>query len=768
MGVTIKKTGGAGPIAQSPFLHFGQAANLDLTGVLNMKVRTSIAVSFVIAAAIPFAAAVAREPSADQRADATVAEMTPAEKTILTHGIMPLPIGENPPPVPEDAIPGAGYVHGIPRLGVPALKETDASLGVSYVSGARGDYATALPSGLAMASTWNPELLREGGAAIGQEARAKGFNVMLAGGVNLMRDPRNGRTFEYLSEDPLLSGVLVGHAIDGIQSNHIISTIKHLALNGQETGRKFVDVQISDANARESDLLAFQIGIEIGNPGSVMCAYNRVLGHQACSSDYLFNQVLKRDWGYKGFVMSDWGAVPGLEAALNGLDQQSGAQLDPDVFFDADTLGAAAASDPRYAARLDDMNKRILWAIYDNQVDKYPVRPGGEINFDAHADIAEEVAKQGIVLLRNRNGALPLAKEARSILVVGGYADTGVLSGAGSSQVHPRGGPAANITLGGEGPFAAFISEQYHRSSPLKAIAAMAPEANVKFRNGFYTSEAVEQARKADVVIVFATKWASEGFDQPDLTLPRGQDALIDAVASANPNTIVVLETGNPILMPWLDKTAAVVEAWYPGMRGGEAIASVLFGETNPSGRLPITFPASESDLPRPKVDGFDTLEANFGGDAPNPDAELKVDYNIEGSDLGYRWNAREGKKALFPFGFGLSYTSFASSDLKSNGKTASFILANNGNRAGATVGQVYLVSRNGQTQQRLVGFKRVELAPGEERKVSVNIDQRLLAEWNGSGWTIPAGIYDFALGEDAENLGRTVSVRLSEHSWKD
>ena len=692
--------------------------------------------------------------------------MSAEEKVVLTHGIMPLPLGESTRPIPEDAVYGAGYVPGIPRLGIPALRETDASLGVAYVFGLRKDGATALPSGLAQAATWNPALVRKGGEVIGSEAHAKGFNVLLAGGTNLMRVPRNGRTFEYFSEDPLLSGTLVGNAIAGIQSNHIISTIKHFALNGQETGRKFVDVQISDAAARESDLLAFQLGIEIGQPGSVMCAYNRVNGHQACSSDYLLNQVLKRDWRWKGFVMSDWGAVPNLGAALNGLDQQSGAQLDPAVFF-GDTLAQAAAKDPAYAKRLDDMNRRILTAIYANGLDRYPARPGGKIDLKANSEAALETAKQGIVLLRNERGVLPLARTARKIVVIGGYADSGVLSGAGSSQVHAEGGAAIKVPLDG-GPWSAFLSEQYHGSAPLAAIKAMAPQAEIRFRNGRYPSEAVTAAKDADVVIVFGTKWTTEGIDQPDLTLPNGQDELIAAVAAANPNTVVVLETGNPVLMPWLDKTAAVLEAWYPGARGGEAIASVLFGETNPSGRLPITFPAAMSHLPRPELDGLATLETNFGGDAPSPDAKLTADYNIEGSDVGYRWNARKGHKALFPFGHGLSYTSFSATGLKTDGKQASFTVTNTGQRAGATVAQLYLDSRGGQTKQRLVGFSRVELAPGESRPVSLKIDPRLLADWSGNGWTLPAGNYVFALGDSAERLGPTVSTKLAGRRWSD
>ena len=717
--------------------------------------------------AVPTQAKQGAGADASARAEATLKKMTPEEKTILTHGMMPLPIGNNPPPIPEGAIPGAGFVHGIPRLGVPPLTETDASLGVTWVFGLRKSGSTALPSALAIGSSWNPELARRGGSMIGFEAHAKGFNVLLAGGANLMRDPRNGRTFEYFSEDPLLTGVLAGNAIAGIQSNNIISTVKHFALNGQETGRKFVDVQISDAAARESDLLAFQLAIEIGNPGSVMCAYNRVHGEQACASDYLLNRVLKKDWGYKGFVMSDWGAVPNLEAALKGLDQQSGAQLDPAIFF-ADKLGAAAKSDPVYAARLDDMNRRVLWAIYANGLDRNPAKAGGAIDFAANGEVALETAKQGIVLLKNERGALPLARTAKRIAVIGGYADTGVLSGAGSSQVHGDGGPAAIVPLGGHHPWAALISQQYHRSVPLDAIKAMAPQSDVRFRDGRFIHDAVVQAKQADVAIVFATKWATEGYDQPDLTLPNGQDALIAAVAAANPNTIVVLETGNPIAMPWLNQVAGVVQAWYPGGRGGEAIASVLFGETNPSGRLPITFPASIDQLPRPKLDGYDEFEPNFSGDAPDPSAKLTANYDIEGSDLGYRWNARKGLKALFPLGFGLSYTSFATGALKTDGKSASVQVTNSGKREGATVVQLYLVAKNGKPAQRLVGFQRLDLAPDASATANMTIDPRLLADWRDGGWHLAPGDYSFAIGDNAEALGPVVKVRLTRRSWKD
>ena len=733
-----------------------------------MTLRHSFLLAGAVAAstAMP-AAAQDRGAAASARAERTLEAMTPEEKTVLTVGIMPIKLTPTSPEPPAEAVPGAGYITGIPRLGVPALLETDASLGVSYVFGLRKDGATALPSGLAQAATWNPELTEQGGRMIGAEARAKGFNVLLAGGVNLMRDPRNGRNFEYFGEDPLLAGTLAGHAIRGVQSNHIIATIKHFALNGQETARKEVDSVISPANAHESDLLAFKIGIEIGNPGAVMCAYNKVNGHSACDNDWLLNKVLKQAWGYKGFVMSDWGAVPSLGTALNGLDQQSGSELDKDVFFAA-KLGAAAKADPAYARRLDDMNRRILWAVYDNGLVENPVKPGGAIDFKAHGDVAEAVARQGIVLLRNARGVLPLAASAKRIAVIGGYANSGVLSGAGSSQVQGEGGAAVNVPQGGEDDFSPFLFEAYHRSVPIKAIRAAAPQAQVNYRSGRYISEAVTQAKAADIAIVFATQWSSEGFDQPDLSLPNGQDALIAAVAAANPNTIVVLETGGPVLMPWLDKTAAVLEAWYPGARGAEAIAAVLFGQANPSGKLPITFPTGIDQLPRATIEGFDTVEPDFAGAPDVHGQRLVADYNIEGANLGYRWNAGKGQKALFPFGYGLSYTRFAADALKTDGAKATARVTNTGKRAGATVAQLYLVSRAGKPVQRLVGFQRVELAAGQGKAVAMTIDPRLLADWREGSWVLAPGDYGFALGEDAEHLGPVTTARLKGRTWRD
>ncbi|MDE2303490.1 MAG: glycoside hydrolase family 3 C-terminal domain-containing protein [Sphingomonadales bacterium] len=714
------------------------------------------------------AAAENRAPAdgdAQARAAATVKAMRPDEKTVLTHGIMAMPFFPGAT-LPADAIPAAGYVTGLPRLGVPALRETDASLGVAWIGGVRKDGATPLPAGLAAASSWNPELVRAAGAMIGSEARAKGFNVMLAGGADLIRDPRNGRDFEYLSEDPWLTGTLAGAAIAGIQSNHIISTIKHYALNDQETGRNFVDIHIGEPAARESDLLAFEIGIERGHPGSVMCAYNLVNGHHACDSDWLLNTVLKRDWRYPGFVMSDWGAVPSLSAAMNGLDQQSGATLDPQVFF-GKPLAEAAAHDPAMAARLDDMNRRIIGAIYAAGLDRDPATPGGHIDFAADGAVALEEARQGIVLLRNQGHVLPLAANARSIAVIGGYADSGVISGGGSSQVDTPDGPAVRVPLGGEGPITQFLQQHYHPGAPLDAIKAAAPGAEVHFRDGNYVAEAVTAARKADIAIVFATAWRSEGEDVPDLSLPHGQDALIAAVAAANPHTIVVLETGGPVAMPWLDATAAVIEAWYPGARGGQAIADVLFGKVDPSGRLPVTFPASLDQLPRPRIAGMGEIESGIAPVAPRG-LRLTEDYDIEGADVGYRWFASRHLQPLFPFGFGLSYTSFTGDGLALAGLEARFTLRNTGTVAGADVAQLYLVSRAGVPSQRLVGYARVALAPGASQPVRLTIDPRLLADWRDGGWTMPGGGYVFALGDDASRLGTPVTIRLAGRRWRE
>ncbi len=689
-------------------------------------------------------AATPRETAADRWAAETEAKMTDDERFSLIHGFMALRIpGLGDPNLvwPDDVVAGAGYVRGIPRLGVPSLRETDASLGVTNPFGVRkDDTATALPAGLALGATFDPEMARRGGLLVAQEARARGFNVLLGGGINLTRDPRNGRNFEYISEDPLLSGLMGGAAIKGTQEAGVIATAKHFALNSNETNRHTWDATIEEGALRESDLLAFQIAIETGKPGSIMCAYNLVNGAKACGNDFLLNSVLKRDWRYKGWVMSDWGAVSSADFAIKGLDQQSGDQLDKQIWFDA-PLKAKLADGSFDHARLSDMVRRILRSMKAVGVTDWTKQ--APVDMAAHAAVALDVARKGIVLLKN-DGALPIAAGARSIAVIGEKAQVGVLSGGGSSQGLPPKGWAASDPIGGAGQMGSWRVARWFAGAPSEAIAAAAPQAKVEFDPGLYPQAAAAAAARADVAIVFVNKYEVEGFDSPDLALPRGQDAIVEAVAKANPNTIVVLQTGNPIAMPWRDKVKAIVAAWYPGQEGAQAIADVLTGKVNPSGRLPITFPQGVEQLPRTTIPSFGTPE----------NTPVTVAMN-EGADVGYRWFARKGLAPMYAFGHGLGYTDFAYSGFTvRGGKTvsATVTVRNTGKRAGADVPQLYLQTIDGVAEPRLLGFQRVELAPGEQRTITLPVDPRLLAKYDtaAGAWQIRRGRYDVAIAKSA------------------
>ena len=699
---------------------------------------------------------------ATTRADMVVKAMTQDEKLQLVFGYF----STNAPwqanatknfVFPKDGLPdSAGFVPGIPRLGIPNQWETDAGVGVATQRSPTPRLRTALPSGIATAATWDADTAFAGGAMIGNEARLSGFNVQLAGGMDLLREARNGRNFEYGGEDPLLAGTITGNEIKGIQSNHIISTMKHYAFNGQETNRFTIDTKIDDKAARESDLLAFQIAYEIGNPGSVMCAYNRVNGYYSCENDWLLNQVLKTDWGFKGYVMSDWGATHStVEAANAGLDQESGWAFDKSPYF-AGALREAVNNGYVSQARLDDMAHRVLYAMFDHGLVDDPVKGdvASTIDYAAHATTTRTDAEQSLVLLKN-SGILPVAKSAKTILVIGGHADFGVLSGGGSSQVYTPGGKRFD----GEGPDGFPGPLFYYPSSPMAGLQSRT-KAAVTYLDGKDVQAAAAAAAKSDLVIVFATQWTGESIDAPNLNLPDGQDALIDAVASANAKTAVVLETGGPVVMPWLDKAGAVIEAWYPGTAGGEAIARVLTGEVNPSGHLPATFPASIDQTPRPLLDGDPTLDDN---------SHPHSDYDIEGAAIGYKWFDAKGLKPLFPFGYGQSYTSFALSGLsaKASGKGLSvgFAIKNTGKSAGAEVAQVYVspVAGGWEAPKRLGAFAKVTVKPGKTGKVSVNVDPRLLATYDSASktWTVAAGDYNVMLATSATDIVSTVKVHL-------
>lgn len=665
-------------------------------------------------------------------------------------------------PRPEGAVGSAGFVPAIKRLGFPALQESDASLGVSNFGFMRvGDEATATPSLLSLASSFDKTTAHAQGVLVGSEAHAKGMNVQLAGGVNLARDPRNGRNFEYPGEDPLLAGIIAGAQIAGVQSRHVVSTVKHYALNGMETGRTEQDARIEEGALRESDLLAFRIAIEEGRPGAVMCAYNKVNGVYACENPFLLNRVLKGEWGFDGWVMSDWGAVHSLEASvLAGLDQQSPQGDDTDWFGG---LKAAVESGSIPRERMRDMALRIVRPMIATGTLDDPARPGTPIDAQADGLQAQKLAEAGMVLLKNE-GVLPLAAGIRSIAIVGGNADRGVLAGGGSSEVSPFGGRFRDPR--GATGIMAMLAPGYGNSSPMKALQALRPDVTIRYDDGSDPARAAALAAKSDVVLVFAVKPEIESLDSPDLSLPYAQDALIDAVAGANPDTVVVLETGNPVAMPWLGKVKSVLEAWYPGQRGGEAIAAVLDGRVSPSGRLPITFPASVEQLPRPTIPGFDPknrLPFNMGG-KPEPFA---VDY-VEGSDVGYRWFLKTGQKPLFPFGHGLTYTRFAydgpGKPHAKDGLAVAFSLKNTGARPGTEVAQLY-VAPPGRTF-RLAGWVKQELQAGERRAVVIEADPRILASWAGEkGWQRAAGEYRWFVGPSAGEGKLSGTVRLASRS---
>jgi beta-glucosidase len=697
----------------------------------------------------------------DARAKAALAVMTLDEKLRLVFGYSDQALTDVAK-VPDDIVSpelkayvvshlvkgSAGFVPGVPRLGIPNQTQTDASMGVrnSFIP------STALPSSLATAASFDPDVPRAGGAMIGAEARATGHNTMLSGGINLAREPRNGRNFEYAGEDPLLAGTMVGALIDGIQSNRIISTIKHYAVNDQESQRTTLDVTISAEAMRQSDLLAFELAMEKGQPGSVMCSYNLINGRWGCENDYLLNTVLKHDWGFKGFVMSDWGAVHSTGAAMDGLDQFTGFCCATDKpWFAPPAMKAALQSGALTSQRLDDMVLRILWALFAKGAVDDPVKVTS-IDYAAHAAVSQRAAEESLVLLKNDGDLLPLHR-MKSIAVIGGNADKGVMAGGGSSDVTPVGG-------------AIMVDRHtFLPSSPLAALKRELPRTRIDFDAGADPAAAAALAAKADVAIVFVTQHDSEGSDGT-LQLTGDQDALVAAVVKANPKTIVVVESGGAVFMPWVRQVPAILEAFYPGIRGGAAIARVLAGEVNPSGHLPITFPAATDQLAQPLIAGL----------GPPGETPTAVVYD-EGATIGYKWYDAKGYKPLWAFGRGLSYTRFTLSGVTahSEGKAVkvAFSIRNVGKRAGKAVAQAYVAPADWQqagweAPRRLGAFAKVDLKPGRGQHVELTVDPRLLATYEAAGnnWHIKPGTYRLIVGESSDAPMQTVDVSLSDQMW--
>jgi beta-glucosidase len=720
--------------------------------------------------------------SPDERADLVIGKMTLDEKIQLLHGlgweVLFAEVLFGPPPESGPgtrAIRPSGFIPGVPRLGIPDLQITDATVGVAG-GGDKSRYATALPSAAAMAAGWDPALSYETGTLIGSEVRAQGFNMSLGSGINLTREPRDGRTFEYMGEDPLLAGTLAGQVLKAMKAQDVVTDVKHYVVNDQEAGRFFVNSVIDKRSMRESDLLAFEIVLRDSNPGAVMCAYNKINGAYACEDDYTLNEVLKKELGFKGFVISDWGGTHSTtKAVLAGLDIEM-----PGYSFLGEPLKKAVESGEVPVARLNDMVHRILRTEFDSGIVDNPPQ-AHVVDVLRGFEVAQKVEEKGAVLLKNDHGQLPLnATSAKSIAVIGGHADAGVMSGGGSGQVSPAGGsavPPSPDRAPGD-PLGIFSITVYHRSAPLKGIAEKAKGAVVKFDPGTDPVSAAALAEASDFAIVFAVQHTYENMDLPNLALPENQDALIAAVAAANPHTIVVLETGGPVTMPWIDKVSAVIEAWYPGIRGSEALANILFGDVNPSGKLPMTFARTEADLPHPKHVEQPVIDPNH---PVTPLLNLPVVPGIstnqtpfdavydEGLKVGYKWYDAEGKEPLFPFGFGLSYTTYSYSGLKTtsdNGLTVTFKVKNTGNRAGEETAQVYLTlpASTHEPPRRLVGWSKIALGPGEQEDVTVKVEPQMISVFNPDKnlWEVVPGEYKVWAGGSSRDLPLSATISPS------
>lgn len=649
----------------------------------------------------------------------------------------------------------------IPRLGIPRRWLSDGPHGVRedvgpdnwQPAGRTDDFASWMPALIGLSSTFNPDLSRAYGDVIGEEALRRGKQIMLGPGVNIMRTPLNGRNFEYWGEDPFLTSRMAVGYILGVQSHDVASCVKHFAANNQEWERNTIDVEMDERALREIYLPAFKAAVQEAGVLAVMGAYNKFRGQHCCHNDYLLNKILKGEWGFKGLVMSDWnGTHDTREAVLNGLDLEMGTERSYDDFYLARPFLDGLSRGDYPSAILDDKVRRNLrQMIATHSLDG---RGPGAINTKEHQDTARRVAEEGIVLLKNEGKALPLdAGKIKSVAVIGANAEQRQAYGGGSARI-----------------------KAFYEITPLEGIVRRAGDrVNVTYSAGYRAesdsdllTRAVRAASQADVAIVVAGLnhsrfYDTEGSDRKDLKLPYGQDELIQKVVEANPRTIVVLFGGGPVEMgAWLRKAPAVMQAWYPGMEGGNALARVLFGDVSPSGKLPCTFPKRLEDSP-----------AHALGAYPGKNGSERYE---EGLLVGYRWFDTKNIEPLFPFGFGLSYTSFSYSGLRlaaSEGPkgplvTAEFEVTNTGLREGAEVAQLYV--RDVQSSlprplKELKGFRKVFLKPGDKQTLSIPLERNAFAYYDPEkkGWLAEKGDFMILVGSSSRDIRLEGTFRLAQ-----
>jgi len=670
---------------------------------------------------------------------------------------------------------GSGWMESasIPRLGIPAIKMADGPLGVrswagsSAITNASGNpvkvVATSFPSGVAMAATWDRDLVQREGQAIAQEVKALGRDMILGPTVNINRVPLWGRNFEGYGEDPYLSARMGVAYIKGVQSEGVIPSLKHFAANNEEFERHRIDAYVDERTLHEIYLPAFKAGVQEAGVWTVMSAYNKLNGIHCAEDPDLLTGILQKEFGFKGFVISDWGSTYSTAPTVNAgmdLEMPGGAPMQAWLatgqpvaagngagWLTADKVLAEVKAGTITESTINENVTRILRVIFQSGLFDHPHPGGGEVDTPAQRAVALQGATEGIVLLKNSDALLPLdAHKIHSIAVIGPNAAVARTGGGGSSLVKPkyaiapldgikeRAGQSMKVTYA--------LGVGMEREDP----AQDTPEARAKSLN-----EAVEAASKADVAVVVVGRYPKlegESFDVKTMDLPTGQDDLIQAVEKANPHTIVVLNTGDPVTMTkWLDETPALLDMWYGGQEGGHALAAILFGDANPSGKLPVSLPKKFEDSP---------AAANYPGE------NLKVNY-AEGIYVGYRYYDTKNIAPAFPFGFGLSYTTFEYSDLKivrASGfrPEVSLKVKNTGSRHGAEVVQLYIHDGHSKIDRpihELKRFDRVELQPGEEKTVYFELTRADLSYWSPETktWTADPGTFEIQIGASSRDI---------------